>query len=333
MNDKIKLVLRAAAAVFVVTLMVMLSELLGEKEVLFPETAAIALGALTAERMPWRITPVRMMVLMSAGGFAGFLLSAYVGIPLYPKIIAAFVFCCIVLYFSGSTMLPMISAAVLPVLTDAESILYPLSVIILTSMILLIQYVFDKTGIRKADSCNCVRAEAKPFFLHWCYLLAVLMITAAVAVASGRIYIIAPPLIVAFAELSEKESPVRKSPVQVFLCVSACALTGAVSRLLLCNVCGMPLTAGAFAAAALSVSLLLFFGKPFPPAAALSILPFILPPQELAAYPFEVMAGMAFFTAAAVFCGSKPAERLVSLGAKLCGKVREKGDGSDEILS
>lgn len=330
MNDRIKLLIRSSAAVAVVTLMVMLSELLGEREILFPETAAIALGAVASEKMPWRITPVRMMVLMTAGGFAGFLISVYLGIPLYFKIIAAFVLCCIVLYFSGSTMLPMISAAVLPVLTGAESILYPLSVIILTAMILLVQFVFVKTGLKSADNCICRRGKAKPFFLHYAYLCAVLMVIAGAAVGSGKIFIIAPPLIVAFAELSEKQSPARKSPVLIFLCVTACALIGTASRLLICNTSGLPLTAGAFAAAAFSVALLFFLGKPFPPAAALSILPFILPQQELYAYPFEIAAGMAVFTAAAMFCGSSISEKIISAAEKHLRN--RKGGISDEIL-
>ena len=297
MNEKLKLFVRISAAVLLVTLMVFLSELIDEKEILFPEAAALALGGLAAEHMPWRVTPVRMAVLMSAGGFAGYFLSAFMPGPLWVKIILAFIFCCIMLWLSETTMLPMISAAVLPVITHAESLMYPLSVIIITATVLLIRYILISTGMRQDDEeCSCRRGAFIPFALHYGYLCIVLMIISAIAIGTGKVFIIAPPLIVAFAELSEKESPARRSPVLIFLCVTMCALTGTISRLLICQAEGYHAAVGAFFAAVLSMALLMRFGKPFPPAAALAILPFILPESELTAYPFEAAAGMALFT-------------------------------------
>ena len=329
-----KLHIKAVSAILTVTLMVFLSEILGEKEILFPETAALAFGALVSEKMPWKVTPVKMMVLMTIAGFAGFFLSVYIPMPLTIKVTAAFVICCTALYFTKSTMLPMISAAILPIITHTESILYPLSVIILTSVVILQQFLFEKIGLRQPDEYRTEITATKSELIRTGFLTAVVIAITITASVLNSIYIIAPPLIVAFAECSYKDSPARKTPLSSALCVIACALIGTISRLLICSVLSLSLTAGVFISAAASMYLLIILEKPFPPAAALAILPYLISPASLTAYPFEITAGVTLFMLSSFLFG-----RFVYDGKRLnfplrseTWKIRKGADFQDEIL-
>lgn len=304
MNSDIKkkrnLFIRLAAGVLSVVLMTLTAELLGEYEIIFPELAALSLGAVISERMPWRVSAVQMAVLMSIGAFMGWGLASVSFIPIFIRIMAGFLVCSVILIISGSTMLPMLSACILPVLTNAESILYPLSVIILTSEIIFIRFILIRTGIIKEFPDNEKHLSFGEEFGRLFFVTAVLAAVTAAAIFGGWTYMIAPPLIAAFSEISYPDSPAGKKPIILIFSVISCALCGTVSRLVLCEVTGLPLCIGVLAAAAAAYGLLMLFELPFPPAAALAVLPFILSEDVLGAYPFQAAAGIIIFTAAAV---------------------------------
>ena len=293
-----RLVIRITAAVLSVVLMTLTAELLGEKEIIFPEIAALALGAVISNRLMWQVTAVKMAVLMSIGGFLGWMLASASFIPLFIRIMSGFLICMILLIISDSTMLPVLSACILPILTNAESILYPLSVIILTSEIILIRFLLKKAGVINEMTENEKSTSIREVKGRLIYLAAVLGVAAAAAIITGWTYIIAPPLIVALCGISFPDSPAKKKPVLLILSVVSCALCGTVSRLVICEVSGFPLWAGVFIAASAAYGILMLFGIPFPPAAALAVLPFILPDDVLGVYPFQVAGGITVFVIA-----------------------------------
>ena len=55
----------SSAAVLTAVLMVMTAEIVGEKEIIFPEIAALALGAFVCPKMPRKVTPLTVGVLLS----------------------------------------------------------------------------------------------------------------------------------------------------------------------------------------------------------------------------------------------------------------------------
>lgn len=58
-------------ALTMILLMVAVAELSGEKEIIFPEMAALTIGMWIVDKQVWRVSRARMVALMTAGAVAG----------------------------------------------------------------------------------------------------------------------------------------------------------------------------------------------------------------------------------------------------------------------
>ena len=54
--------------------MVLLAEISGEKEIIFPEICALTIGAWICEQQPWAVNKRRIFALMSVAGLIGVLI-------------------------------------------------------------------------------------------------------------------------------------------------------------------------------------------------------------------------------------------------------------------
>lgn len=309
-KKKYAVYIRLAVSVLIVTVMVFVSEIFNEPEIVFPEIAALAMGGIISEKTVWKVNRKIMFLLMSISAFLGYFLAMAQDIPIVIRIAAAILICCAALLMSKTTMLPMISASVLPILTNAKSIIYPLSVIILTGFIIGMQILTEKFGLRQKCSFTPLKLDKKVEFSRWVFLFSVIIIMSAAAVFTDNIYIIAPPLIVAFCEFSYTKSNARKSPVSIVLIIVFCAFTGAFFRISLCGILGFEKWIAAGIAALVSMYVLMALKKTFPPAAALAVLPFIIPFEIIYAYPFEVTVGAAVFITSSMFYGKLIIEKV-----------------------
>lgn len=70
-----------AIFILIVTLMTGVSELTSEPEIIFPEAAAIALGALIAPGLPWKVNKISALMLVFICAVAGLTISRYVLLP------------------------------------------------------------------------------------------------------------------------------------------------------------------------------------------------------------------------------------------------------------
>lgn len=306
--------LRYAAVLLLVAAMMGTAALLGEREIIFPEILALAVGAWGAEKQPWRVSRLQMFCLMTAGAFFGVLLVRYAPIPLFFQIIIAFAFAAAALVLSGTTIVPMISACVLPVLLQTQSWVYPLSVIVLIGAIALGQTLLERPGLRERESepklqkvdAQTVRREA----LHWAKLLAVILALGLFATSTGYLFLIAPPLLVTYAELSHAQGKPRKRPGAVLLLIVVAAWSGAFLRLFVCEQWGCPLWLTAVIAAAFLLVCFEAVHMIFPPAGAVILLPMLLDAQAVVQFPLLVSIGGALLVAAALIQFPKKAERV-----------------------
>lgn len=280
-------------SVIMVTGMTFVAELSGEYEIIFPEIAALTIGAWFAEKQPWKVSRKKIMILMSLSAFFGYILSAFISIPIFLKVLIAFVFCAVSLIVTRCTMLPMISACILPVLIGTKSLCYPVSVVVMTAIIISVQWIFEKYNIRAPKKHKPLTYDKKVESLRWIFLFVTISIVAAVAISFNILFIMAPPIIVTFCEFSYTDSKARKSPAIIFVIIAFCACLGACARLLLCHILNLPITAAVFIVIAFVLYIMKFLGKPFPPAGAIALLPFIIDDSLLLIFPFEVMAGSA----------------------------------------
>lgn len=61
--------------IFVIAIMVGASEVLGEKEIIFPEITAIAIGLFIAPHRSWQVNKARILILISICSVLGLMIS------------------------------------------------------------------------------------------------------------------------------------------------------------------------------------------------------------------------------------------------------------------
>ena len=226
-------IIRYGCAAVMIVGMVWLSEILGEKEIIFPEIAALVIGAWLAKEQPWEVSRGKMLVLMTVAAFFGIAMARFEGIPLLIKVYIAFMFTAISLTVTKCTMLPMISACILPILMGTTTVIYPVAVLVMTAIILAVQWIFEKLKIyKKRVHIPCVvnhREQAR----HWGMIFLPFALISALALSFNCVFLIAPPLIVTYTEFAEEESKARNKPFQIYFILITSALIGMLGRKLL----------------------------------------------------------------------------------------------------
>lgn len=295
-------ILPAALAVLTVMVMTAAAELSGEKEILFPEIAAIAAGALVAPKFAWKTSKLRLFVLICIGSVIGLLISMFVPLTLGTKLCIAFLAASLLFRFSGTTFAPVISSVVLPVMLGTNSAIYPIAAAVLTFLILMERLFIEKLGIAEKPEFSPEPMPDKNAIILLAARWLVGSIAIFPAVGTGFGYAAAPPLLVAFTEFCRKDSAVRERPVSITLLIVGCALVGAVCRFVF-TLLGWKMFIAA-GVTMLIVCIIMNSVKLFvPPAAALSVLAFLIPEEAVVTYPLQIAAGTVFFALAGRILG------------------------------
>lgn len=281
----------------------------GEREIIFPEILAIAAGAWFSKKQPWRVSRLQLVALMTAGAVFGVCAVRFLPAPKLVQTAAAFAFAALLLFITRTSLVPMLSAAMLPVLLGTESWVYPVSVFLLCVIIVALQPAIQGRAapVQPIENDSFDRKQEA---FKWLVLFIFFCLAAVLPVSTGNLYFVAPPLIVMFAELSNPDGAPRKNISKVFLLMSSAALIGTALRYAMELWLDLPLwLAGAVCAAIL---LMLFTGTKtiFPPAGAAMLLPMLLPVKLLWLYPLELITGCLIFTGASMLLFREKKERV-----------------------
>ena len=180
---------------FVLALMAGASEWLGEREIVFPEAAAIALGALVAPRLAWNTDKVSIFLLIGICACAGELIVYFLPLPLAWQLICAYIVGQGVLLASGTTFAPLISAAVLPVLLQTRTPVYLAAALGITLLVLLLRMGLEALGLRQRRPFVPRRPPAGEAAAVTARTLFAALL-ALVGVGMGAPYLACPPLLV-----------------------------------------------------------------------------------------------------------------------------------------
>mgnify|MGYP006986483170 FL=1 len=292
--------MRTAACLILAAAMVGTAELLGEKEIIFPEITALTVGAIAAPKQSWRVSRVRMVLLIAICSVLGILIVRLSPLPKAINLAGAYLLCQVLYMFSGTSFAPMISAAALPVLMGTETIIYPVSAVMMTILTVLVQYILERRGLYEHEEFSPVPRPDSFGIISAAVRTVIAAVLAFPLIRFGLNFCIAPPLLVAFTEFSNPASGARKKPVKTVLIITACALSGALFRWSLCVLLGLPMTLAAVMSAAAALTIMKLAGQYIPPAGALGILPMIIPQEALLIYPLEIFAGASVFMLAAL---------------------------------
>jgi hypothetical protein len=131
--------------------------------------------------------------------------------------------------------------------------------------------------------------------INWAELLMGVVLVSAVAFEFHWIYMVAPPLIVAFVELSKPKGSLQDKAGLVFALLALAAFLGVFWLFLIHYFLQWPVW---ISTGLTTVSVFFLFNilqLPFPPAAAISLLPTIIPFKSIWIYPWQVLLGSASF--------------------------------------
>lgn len=284
-------------------LMVAIAEIFHEKEIIFPEIAALLIGAWASSSQPWRVNRNRLFILMSISAWVGIGIVNFLVIPLYFQIMVAFTYSVLAILISKTSLVPLISACILPVIMQTDTVIYPLSVMVMSAIIVIVQYFMEQKGLREKEEFIEYRCD-KEGYETWIKRYIIIAIYVAIAIVIQQMYLIAPPLFVTFVELSNRRSKLRSSRYLLAFIMICSSFIGFGARLV--NILFyMPLT---FCALFAMIALFYLFKKAyvmFPPAGAIVLLPLILPIDTLYMYPILISTSSILLIFIAMTCFKK----------------------------
>lgn len=288
---------RYICALGMILLMVAVAEMLHEKEILFPEMAALVIGMWIVDKRVWKVRCWQMLWLMTLGAGAGVLIVLYSSLPLAFNVTLAFLFAAVCLLFARSSLFPLISACVLPVLLGTKSWIYPLSVFVMTLIIISVQRWMETGGLRNVITYEPVERHWPVDVKRWIYLLISVFFVSCLAVYTSNFYFIIPPLIVAYVEFVNSKSGFRNRPVLTVLLLVTGSLVGTFFQWIGYYCLGLPETVVAFIVFVVLFLIFEWLGKLFAPVGALALIPMLLPPDALVWLPLQVLVGASLFIA------------------------------------
>ena len=280
--------------------MVLIAEISGEREIIFPEICALTIGAWVAEQQPWMTNKRRIFSLMSAAALFGVLIVRYVPIPLLFQVCLCFAFTGFILTLCKTNFVPIISACILPVYLRTDSWVYPISVATMALIIITAQWLMEKFHLRPVNNFIPCEFNLKEQVIKWSKLLLVFGLIAIIPFKTHQIFFLAPPLIVMFTELSNKQSPARNRIPYIVGLMTFGAFVGCLIRLLFNIYLNIPLSICTTIACVVLFVAINKIKLNFPPAGAILLIPMILDKKLLLLFPLEVLAGALILSYSAI---------------------------------
>ncbi len=300
-ENKYGIVWGGLCTLIVIMVMIFASEYLKEWEIIFPEAAALAVGLFLAPKLPWRTDYLRLLFSISLCAVLGELIVLFVPAGQWVQMSLAYVLSQLVYLYSGTTLTPMISAMLLPVLLQTRGYAYPLSVLLMCTLLILLRTILIRAGIQEGVSYEAEKLPRKQMLKDALFRCIAVVALLYIALAFGVVFAAAPPLLVAFTELVNPAHPARKRLVSVVELVVICSLAGALARYYLGSTMGLPLYIAVIPAILLMIVVMYLMKLYFPPAGAMLVLPFLLMSERnIMLYPGQVLIGMAVFALVAL---------------------------------
>lgn len=290
-------------AIMLVIFMCLISGYVGDKEIIFPEIAALAIGAWLMEESSWGNKSLNFWLSPTMAAITGYIILKFLPYNPFLMVAGAFVLVVVQLKMLNSEMFPSLSAAILPIIIHTQSWIYPMSVCILTAIIACGKKIIDNYYNKRVNGGRLVKninVSGKVIFtkeeaIHWAKLLISILLVSAIALYFKWDYIITPSLIVAFVGLSKPGGKTHTKSVLILIVLVSSAFLG-VFWVYIINYC---LYWPIWISAGLSMICVLFiyhlFEFTLPPAAAIALLPTIIPVKGLWMYPWQILIGSVIF--------------------------------------
>lgn len=280
--------------------MIAISTYTGEKEIIFPEMAALTIGLWIVDKRVWKVNWWQIILLMTLGAVGGICIVRYSPLPYVLNFSLAFMFAGTCLLISRATLIPLISACMLPVLLHTETWLYPIAVLSLSVIAVSGQKLMERFGIRQPIEAVFAEKTGMKDIARWSAMLFFVFFVSLLAVLLDCPYFIIPPLVVTFAEMVNSKAGFRNRPTQIFLFLTVAATLGSMSQLIGYYYLHLPEGVIALFIAGCLFCIFEWTGKYFAPAGALAFIPMLASRDSLMWLPLQASIGAALFITAAM---------------------------------
>lgn len=271
-----------------ILLMFISASVLQNNEVIFPELFALMIGLVCTDKLPWKTDNLHTIILITLSALAGYVISAYVPFPVYFKLLLGLAVPGIVIVLSDCSLMPCVSASLIPICTGVVSPTYPTAVFAWTAAALVIREYLIYSDNKKAaikfhytpDFGYDLRLWSKLFII---FALIALIPTVIFPLTEGYIpvvsademmFLISPPIVVLLVESGYRNLYGRR--MRIWFVMTVCAVIGAMLKFLGVDLFGLPMFIPAIIAAAAALLEMRLMNIMFPPIAAASLMPFIM---------------------------------------------------------
>lgn len=286
---------RYLAASALILTMVILSQVLNLQEIIFPTIATLAIGLIVLDKGVWRTKPPLVIISLSLCAVIGILIQKYSPLPIYANVSIAFLISTIFLLLSGAILPPLLSASIFPIFFSIDSWVFPLTVFVGSCSICIIQKMLETKCLKKPLLYPSRVLNLKKRCIHWFILWVSFSAIAFAAEKTSHLYAILPPLVVIFVEFSTAHSGFIKRSFKTWFTVVLATALGCLLQYGLFYQLDCPQWVVCIV---LLIGLLAIFEigkKYFAPAAAMALIPMLIPKTDLLTMLIESAIGAALF--------------------------------------
>lgn len=277
---------------FTVLPILLVGDLGGPKQVIFPEAGALGMIVCVLRYEEIGIQPWKLSVLPTLDALVGVAIARVQGIGLVGELIAL-AFVVLQLYLTQSRLFPLVSLTVLPVVFDITSLYYLASVAIISLFLALFSYL-DRTSSTSTAKQGSIEStiptqRSTPRQLSPVVYLSLFVTGAtwmAIVTAHLPTYAMAPPLIVSsFEWLTDPRQHSMRGLKRRIISVTLATLLGDAAYLYAGHL------AGTLIAVATITLVVYWVGDLHPPALAITLLPQLVGQHSLEEFAANILLG------------------------------------------
>ncbi len=299
-QSKFKKFLPELTVAAIVFLMVWMAGVVHDHEVIFPEIAAIATGALLAPKYVWNVSKKQIFGLLLLCGLIGMGIVRYLPIGLAGQMMVAAVLSQLIYLYSRTSFAPLVSGIVLPVLLQTRSVWFLVSLVLFTGIILGASCLIEMNQIRPKNVYVKPSRPEREDFVAAFFRCVVMCSMIACALGNGIKFAVAPPLLVAFTEFCKPGTKISAKWSRLLFLMTSCAVVGAAARYFGTVKCGLPLYISAVIAIGIFFIILRGAKIYLPPAGAMVVLAMLIPEDAILFYPGQIFLGAVAYLMASV---------------------------------
>ena len=284
--------------VVLIAVMTLVADLTGDREIIFPEIGALCIGLWIVDKHVWLVKRWQIPVLFLISSVIGVLIVKFITLHLVFQLLIGYILISLVLMFSRTSITPAVSACMLPVLMQVDTWVYPITVLILTTLLVAGQKLLEKIEFRnpaEKDFTFSVGKSYKDKIIRMLELSLMMLPLIFVAVFFDCKLLVVPPLIVTLIEFSNSASGFRLRPKSTWLLIVACATIGALGEIVLHQYFNLPQVIPSAVVSASVLTIFYITKRYFAPAMALSLVPMIIPDNQVLMFPLFVALGAVYF--------------------------------------